>query len=656
MEKNMYSQEKIIKERWKKFINGDTIEKEVTRPVILESWERCRKNKVDPYRTKAPIVYRKAGLNKHLNKYSKLINISSQVMESIYSFAENKHFILVLTDNQGCILKTMGDEKLKKIGETANLIPGALWSEEKVGTNAIGTSLFLDKPIQVLGHEHYRLGSKKFSCSAAPIHDSSGKIIGILNITWFSNEAFDNSFSMIVTTANAIEAQIKLENTIHSLEISNKLTDTIADSVSEGLLMVDNSDHIISINRIMTHYLGINMQKTANSNIYSLLGPKNNTLKNIISNRQIVTDHEIELFSSDGKNKTNCLVTSRIVNNNTANNDTVWEGMVILFNENSQQYKQVHSLSSDKADFTFSDLIGKNPRFLETVKLARKASETSSNILLLGESGTGKDAFAQAIHNRSTRKKKPFIPINCGAIPRELIASELFGYAEGAFTGAKHGGKLGKFEVANGGTIFLDEIGEMPLDLQTSLLRVLETKTITRIGGNKVIPVDVRIIAATNKDLVAEVNQGRFRPDLFYRLNVFTIQMVPLRERKHDIPLLVEHILEKLCLKFRKPSIHVDKKVLEILSNYSWPGNIRELQNVLERALNLCNDTVLTVDFLPPEVKNLKTPKEFMPIKNYERELIKQLLQKHNRNITRVAKEMGIARTTLYNKISKYNL
>jgi transcriptional regulator with PAS, ATPase and Fis domain len=305
---------------------------------------------------------------------------------------------------------------------------------------------------------------------------------------------------------------------------------------------------------------------------------------------------------------------------------------------------------------TFSDLIGSDAGFMETVELARKASEGNSNILLLGESGSGKDIFAQSIHNASNRKNGPFVALNCAAIPRELIASELFGYVEGAFTGARRGGKPGKFELAGGGTIFLDEIGEMPLELQTTLLRVLESKTITPVGGTAVIPVDVRVVAATNRKLASAVLLGHFRQDLFYRLNVFSIPMAPLRNRKSDIPLLADHFLNTISAKLNKNIKRISPEVIAIFSKYSWPGNIRELQNVMERAINICDGAVIFPEHLSRELFGIDKSEGLKSRAQYETDLIRRLLAQHNNNLSRVAGAMGIARTTLYRKMGKYNL
>lgn len=228
--------------------------------------------------------------------------------------------------------------------------------------------------------------------------------------------------------------------------------------------------------------------------------------------------------------------------------------------------------------------------------MAKLAASSVSTVLLNGESGTGKELFAQAIHNASSRRRGPFIAINCGALPRDLIESELFGYDEGAFTGARKGGQLGKFEFANGGTIFLDEIGDMPLETQVKLLRVLQERQITRLGGHKAIPVDIRVIAATNRNLEQLVEQGNFRSDLFYRLNVMSITIPPLRERAEDTVLLTQNMLRKISKKLNKKIVRISTGFFQSIRNYSWPGNVRQLENVLERCINLVDDGVLRLD------------------------------------------------------------
>lgn len=643
------SQEEL-KQVWKKFINGEAVECQGVRKQILDSWHRSRKSNVNPLPYKIPIRFLGRDLELHKLKLKQFIDISLPIMENLYRFVADAGFLLVLTDKMGCILEIIGSTEIKEAGKPGNFTPGARWNEDTMGTNSIGTALILDKPVQVRGREHYCLMFHHWTCSAVPIHDPDGKTIGALDISGPIDKVHPHTLGMVVTAASAIETQLKLNKALLTIEAENNYKKAVMESMSEGILSIDVDGGITYINKIMARYLGIN-QEVIGKKYYELIDDKNKHLYDIIANSRFVTDDEIDISARNGNNT--YLVTSRPING-----FEVREGMVLLFSEIVRAKRLVQRLGGAEGNLTFANLIGKEEKFLQTVELAHKAAGSVSNVLLLGESGTGKDLFAQAIHNSSTRKRGPFVAINCGAIPRELIGSELFGYVDGAFTGAKRGGKLGKFELAHGGTIFLDEIGEMPLELQTTLLRVLETKTITRLGGNEIIPVDVRIIAATNRDLNTEVNRGKFRQDLFYRLNVFTIRVAPLRERKEDIPLLVNHFIDNLCLKLKKPPINrIDKRVWDALANYTWPGNIRELQNVLERVVNVCSEPVLTVEYLPQEILDFtKSGCIDLPVRSYERELIKNLLEAHNRNITRVANELGIARTTLYHKIAKYKL
>ncbi|MDA8235978.1 MAG: sigma-54-dependent Fis family transcriptional regulator [Clostridia bacterium] len=331
---------------------------------------------------------------------------------------------------------------------------------------------------------------------------------------------------------------------------------------------------------------------------------------------------------------------------------------------NLREIKTVNRLVGAKARFTFDDSIGECEVFQQAVFLARCGAASSSTILLQGESGTGKELFAQAIHNAGKRANGPFIAVNCGAIPRELIESELFGYEEGAFTGARRGGCPGKFELASGGTIFLDEIGDMPLDLQVILLRVLQEKVLTRLGGRKVIPVDVRVIAATHRDLKSEIKKGQFREDLFYRLDIFTINVPPLRERQEDIPLLAGYFVRKIGRQLGKPFMEISPQALISLTNYVWPGNVRELENALERAINVAPGDQIMVEHLPENlafVIKSQLPTETGLTKLYslqeiEYQTIIYTLSTLKKNIAQAARVLGVSRNTLYKKIQQYQI
>ncbi len=331
---------------------------------------------------------------------------------------------------------------------------------------------------------------------------------------------------------------------------------------------------------------------------------------------------------------------------------------------------EVQLLCRDKpSDLTFNHIIGESPSIKEAIQLAKRiAKSKATTVLLLGESGTGKDIFASAIHNQSNRKDRPFVAINCATLPENLLESELFGHERGAFTGA-HKLKKGLLEIADGGTVFLNEIGEMPPNTQSKLLTVLEYKTFRRVGGNEDISVDVRIIAATNRDLDAAVKEGKFRLDLLYRLKVFQIKLPPLRERREDIPLLIDHFVKFLAKKFGKEIKGLTEESLKILQQYDWPGNVRELINVLERAVILENSDYIHPDSLPFELKEippptnindveawLEIPDEGFSLYQVEKKIIELALKKARFNKSQAARLLGITRDTLRYKLKKYNL
>jgi two-component system response regulator AtoC len=311
------------------------------------------------------------------------------------------------------------------------------------------------------------------------------------------------------------------------------------------------------------------------------------------------------------------------------------------------------------------ELIGRSPAMQEVYKQIGRVADTDYTVLVLGETGTGKELVAGAIHRNSGRKEGPFIRINCAAIPENLLESELFGYEKGAFTGAANK-KLGKFELAHGGTLFLDEISEVPLGMQVKLLRVLQEKEFERVGGTRTIKLDARVIAATNRDLVQMVREGSFREDLYYRLNVVTIQMPPLRDRKEDIGLLAAHFTKAAAAKLSKPVQGLSDEVIEAFKSYDWPGNVRELKNVCERAAVLTRGLLITRDELPATLQpgfreNIsakwaagQTLQEIMG--DVERNIILQSLKEHNYNRTKTALALGISRRTLYGKIKEHGL
>ena len=306
-----------------------------------------------------------------------------------------------------------------------------------------------------------------------------------------------------------------------------------------------------------------------------------------------------------------------------------------------------------------TDMIGSGPAMQRVFELVKKVAPANASVVLTGESGTGKEVVARAVHSLSPRKDKPFVALNCGAIPPTLIESELFGYERGAFTGADQR-RLGNFELAHGGTLFLDEIGELPLEMQGKFLRVLEERRFRRLGGKSEVEVDVRVICATNRDLKEEIKKGRFREDLYFRLHVFTIHLPTLKERREDVPLLVQHFIEKFNGETGKHVQGLSPGAMDVLQNYAWPGNIRELRNTVERAMILTDGDTISEEHLPPDMRptrpeaaTLRVPLGIQ-LREVEKEYILASLQRNGGNKARTAEVLGISEKTLYNKLNRY--
>jgi transcriptional regulator with PAS, ATPase and Fis domain len=326
----------------------------------------------------------------------------------------------------------------------------------------------------------------------------------------------------------------------------------------------------------------------------------------------------------------------------------------------------VNRVAGSKAAYTFHDILGSSPALKQCIKLAQNASRTNANVLILGESGTGKELFAQAIHNESSRCAGPFVAINCGALSRELIQSELFGYEGGAFTGAKKEGNPGRFELADGGTLFLDEIGELPLEVQANLLRVLQTWEVYRIGAKYAKPVDVRVLAATNKDLQRSVKEKTFRDDLFYRINIFSISLPALRDRPEDLRMLAETMLRRYSRPTPQRFQGFTEEVHTIFEQHSWPGNIRELENVVDRAVAVAETAWITRADLPTYLQDREAvPEAAAPtgvdprrysLREMECEQLNRELCDTGGNLREVARRLGIARSTLYNKLKDHQI
>lgn len=651
---------------WKEFIKTGTMDQDVVRPEILQSWQRCYKAGVDPYDGTSHLILKKNELEELRDKNRELMEVAWQFMVRLYEFVAGSGFVVFLSDERGFILESIGDYGILDDASKVNLMTGTGWMEEEVGTNGIGTTLELKQPVQVSGQEHYCKMLHSWTCSAAPICNDDGEIIGALQMSGPSSAVHLHTLGMVVAAVEAIQDQIRIKQQNQVLTVLNSSLQNVFQTMSDGAIMIDRQGIIKQINPVGEKILGSNL---IGRPIEYLFGETPKT-QGVLDKGKTYTDVEIRVDTP--QNYFHCLVTGKPIKDEKGE----VTGAVVFFNPINKIKRLINRFNGAEATFHFEDIIGESPALMEAIKVAVQASANTSNVLIVGESGTGKELFAQAIHNYSVYQKGPFVALNCAAIPRELIASELFGYSEGAFTGARRGGRPGKFEMASGGTMFLDEIGDMPLDQQVTLLRVLQERKITRIGGEQVIPVDVRVICATNKDLQDEVKKGNFRQDLYYRLNVILISVPPLRDRIGDISILFYHFVEKIAKKMNTHIDYIEPGIIDCLQHYNWPGNVRELENIVEKMINISGDTSLYLEHLPPEMAGLRSTPEFAaPVPEWappnpdvaagnsgmtallaERDTIIELLARYKGNISRIASEMGVSRNTIYRKMKFYNI
>lgn len=497
---------------------------------------------------------------------------------------------------------------------------------------------------------------EKFECCTPIIVE--GKVIGVLSLICFTENQkkiiinkFKEYEDFLDKMSDLIATKAK-ENSIESEKnaLMKELESTI-NYIQDNVVVVDNDFKIIFANFKFKELLKLKFNiedKNLNDIDISISDyGKRITIDNCTQFDLSINDISRKVFGCINEVPSRSGRTSK----------------VIIFRDMKKLHKTIYEHSQVNTVMDFSSIIGNSKELQKAQLKAKKVAAGHASVLITGESGTGKELFARAIHYASPRKDGPFIAINCGAIPDTLLESELFGYVPGAFSGASKNGKIGKFELANNGSIFLDEIGDMPLHLQVKILRVLQDKVVVPIGGNKPVPINVRVISATNKNLEVMVKNDEFREDLYYRLNVIPIEIPPLRKRKEDIPILVQHFLHKYCSYYNIETPIVDEKVLKALEDYYWPGNIRELENTIEYVINIVQyGKSIELNHLPPKILAFKETvniSDELNLENLEKQTILKALKEYGENTEdkrKVAKALGISLSTLYRKLEKYNI
>ncbi|AYF06838.1 MULTISPECIES: sigma-54-dependent Fis family transcriptional regulator [Bacillus] len=606
---------------WKKFINEGVLDSNRMNERISESWHRCKQANVNPHMNKGQKILSSNVFQDQKKKSEIFLDIAIPQIQNMRKTIDELQMMALLIDPDGYVLSLSGNKQTLKRAKHINFIEGVKWTEAAVGTNAIGTALQIEEAIMISGTEHYSVASHSWSCAAAPIHNDDGKLIGVLDFSCPIEFSHPYMLGMVTSIAHAIERECSIRVHQNELHLIHRFLDVI-DS-DEQVVICNHRDVIVSASKSVR-------ERVSNWSRMKLEDLMQNGLKSKL---------EVPVYSND-----------RMI------------GKCIYVKENKQG--NVFSTSPFINGITFPGVIGTSNAFQHTLEEIKLVSPTDASVYVCGETGVGKEYVARSIHENSPRKNGPFIAVNCGSLPKELMESELFGYAEGAFTGARRQGYKGKFEQADGGTIFLDEIGEVPPEMQVALLRVLQERTVTPIGSSKEVPVNIRIITATHKDLLRLVEEGKFRQDLYYRLHVYPLYVPSLIERKEDIPYFIQHFCER-----KNWNVVFPKSICNQFSQHVWPGNIRELLNVLERIYILSQGRKICkkqISFLLQtmmgnqhqlalQAEN-KTELTLNFREKIQRDSMIEALEKTNGNVSLAAKLLDVPRSTFYKRMQKYKL
>ncbi|MCC4118474.1 sigma 54-interacting transcriptional regulator [Aromatoleum toluclasticum] len=642
---------------WKRFVENGEIDESIVRPEVARSWARCRQRGLDPYTPKTPITLTPQQVAELRDEYRGLIETARPFMAFLQTAVQGTGFLLALTERSGLVLELFGDEEIVASASEDNYAPGCCRGEEVGGTNSISVTLIEQAPIQLTGPEHWNARHHRWTCASAPVFSPEGTLLGSLTLTGETTSAHLHTLGMVISAAEAIQNTLREQEIALQKRGADAMLSSVLTSLAEAIVTIDASGTVTHINPAACKAFGVAPDETIDRSLAALF-PDAPEVRAVLD--RDVAGATFEVTTERLGARAHFVVAPLVMESEGA-----VQGAILTVRERRHYLNEVRGASGLNATFTFDDIVGRSPALLNPLDLARTAARQNVRVLILGETGTGKELFAQAIHNFSPRRHGPFVALNCAAIPRELMESEMFGYRSGAFTGSRKGGQVGKLELADGGTLFLDEINQMPLDLQAKLLRALQEGTITRLGDSKPIRVDVRVIAAANEDLYAKSCVGEFRQDLYFRLSVVELMLPPLRERPEDIALLAQSLLDKLARKLEKPGLTLSSGAIDCLRQYPWPGNVRELENVLEMATILCEGTRLEACHVTRRMRSLRTPEPAQlaqssspesSVREVELELIRRAVQEYHGNVAEAARKLGLSRSTVYRRMQQHGL
>lgn len=600
---------------------------------VTRSWQRSLAAGLSPMgRLSCTDNLSGVALQRARTQHHDLVNQSQPIMEYLFEQVRHSHSMVILSDPNGVLMHTLGDLDFLSKADRVALKCGASWHESQRGTNAIGTALAETDEVEIHGAEHYLDRNGFLTCAASPIVSATGALMGILDISGDHRSRHPHTLGLVSTAARMIENKLVLSACQHQIVLRLHARAEGIGSVAQGVLALSNDGWLVGANRRALEMLGLRRQDIGATQVHHVFDCTMDTL--------MASAH-------------------RAVGNVLALHTV--QGLAFFATVQMEPHLSVRAqpVGTTPPPDALAQLDTGDVRWGAAAAKARRVADKDISVLLLGESGVGKELFAKALHDSSARKAGPFVAINCAALPEHLIESELFGYASGAFTGARKQGSIGRLREAQGGTLFLDEIGDMPLAMQTRLLRVLQERQVTPLGCGETVAVDFALVCATHQNLREAADAGRFRSDLYYRINGLSLQLPALRERS-DFAALTSQLLKQ----WGEPvALHIDPELLQALGRYRWPGNLRQYSNVLRTAAAMleAHETCISWLHMPDDlVDELQTLSQDLPdypepppqnLQQLSQKAIEHALENARGNVSAAARQLGISRQTMYRKL-----
>lgn len=620
---------------WERFLTGAPDAPVPAGNFVVSSWQRSLRLGVDPAGRAAPFAVSGDRLHALRERHRDLIAAAAAVFAEVADLLTGSRSIMLLTDANGVVLEVVGDLRTLEQGKDIHLTHGGDWREEVVGTNGIGTALATGRPAHVHAAEHFCEGIKRWTCAGAPIFEpGTREILGVVDISGPPSTYQRNNLTLAVTAARQIETALAEHAARERMRLLEYCLHRISSRDAAGLIALDSIGRLVHATGRIPGHIGIGRRIPG-----------------------VERDMPIEQWASRLPEEWR----PEWLNAVQMDGRTIGAVLVIPDTPHPRPERTpLRGSENDRERSSFDHVIGRGPAISVAINRARLLVGRSVPILIDGETGVGKELLARAIHNDAD-DRRPFIVFNCAAVSKELAAAELFGHVPGAYTGATREGRPGRFELAHKGTLCLDEIGDMPLDLQPLLLRVLEEGIVYRVGDTVPRRINARLITITNRDLRADVEAGRFRRDLFYRISVTSITLPPLRERVEDIEPLVDHFNRMLSARHGVPMRQFGPDVISALRQQPWFGNVRELRNFVERLLLSSGHEVIT----PADLSFTTEPRLSRPdttgaepirLDDAERNAIERTLHDEHGNLAATARRLGVSRSTIYRKIGRYGL